>query len=199
MYHVLTTIYSLLFVCLVANKPAPYIRIFPMSLLFFVSGGQRTGALASASVLPKHIPGWFPLGLTHLILQSKGIPRVFFSATISKTEGQRKRECQRMRWLDSITDSKDWLKGHNLSKLWEVLKHRGAWSGVVHGVTKSWTRLNDWTTTTNKPTPLLSINYFWYLKHWHSLTTSGFFFFVNESGVYQIIQIFLMFENVIDI
>ena len=129
MYHVLTTIYNLLFACLLANKPSPFIRIFPMSFLFFVSGGQRIGALASASVLPKHIQGWFPLGLSHLILQSKGLPRVFFSTTISKTEGQRKRERQKMRWLDSITDSKDWLKGHEFEQTLGCTEAQGSLEG----------------------------------------------------------------------
>ena len=50
---------------------------FPMSQLF-TSGGQRVEASASASVLPMNIQDWFPLGLTGLILQSKGLSRVFF-------------------------------------------------------------------------------------------------------------------------
>ena len=51
----------------------------------FISGGQSTGALASASVLPMNIQGWFPLGLTGLIsLQSEGLSRVFSSTTIWK-------------------------------------------------------------------------------------------------------------------
>ena len=55
---------------------------FPMSQLF-TSGGQSIGASASASVLPMNIQSWFPLGLTGLILQSKGLSRVFGSTTDS--------------------------------------------------------------------------------------------------------------------
>ena len=51
---------------------------------------------------------------------------------------------QRMRWLDSISDSVDM----NLSKLWEMVKDRRAWHAAVHRVTKSQTGLRDWTTTT---------------------------------------------------
>ena len=56
----------------------------PMSQ-FFASGGQIIEASASASVLPRSIQGWFPLGLTGLIsLQSKGLSRVFSNTTIQK-------------------------------------------------------------------------------------------------------------------
>ena len=50
----------------------------------FISGGQSIGASASASVLPTNIQDWFPLKLTGLILQSKGLSRIFFNTTIQK-------------------------------------------------------------------------------------------------------------------
>ena len=58
---------------------------------------------------------------------------------LRKNEGKRRRGWQRMRWLDSISDSTD----TNLSKVWEILKDRGARQATVHGVAKSWTQLSD--------------------------------------------------------
>ena len=58
---------------------------------------------------------------------------------LEKTKSKRRREKQRMKWLDSIIDSIDM----NLNKLQETVKDREAWRAAVHGVTKSWTQLSD--------------------------------------------------------
>ena len=58
---------------------------------------------------------------------------------LGKTEGRSGRGRQRIRWLDGIPDSTD----TSLSKLWEMVRDRGAWRAAVHGVTKSWTPPRD--------------------------------------------------------
>ena len=63
----------------------PSIRVFSNDQ-FFASSGQSIGVSASASVLPMNIQDWFPLGWTCLILQSKGLSRVFFNTTVQKHE-----------------------------------------------------------------------------------------------------------------
>ena len=63
---------------------------------------------------------------------------------LGKIKSRRRRGRQRVRWLDSITDSMD----INLGELQEIVKDTEAWCDTVHGVPKSLTRLSNWTTTT---------------------------------------------------
>ena len=61
---------------------------------------------------------------------------------LGKIEGRRRGEQQRSKWLDGITNSMNM----SLNNIWEMVKDRESWLAAVHGVTKSWTRLSNWTT-----------------------------------------------------
>ena len=106
-----------------------------------------TAKISNQSILREIKPEYSLEGLIlsfqyfgHLMWRANSMQKTLI---LGKMEGRRRRGWQRMRWFNSITDYRDM----SLSKLWEVVKGRETWHGVIPAVANSQTQISDWKTT----------------------------------------------------